>query len=73
MLQRFRPAGRLFYWVLAVLVTAASARAQSGPALTSVIDAVYLAGGSPAQGILIRTWPSFWRRMEQRSRRERRM
>jgi hypothetical protein len=59
MVQRFRPAGRLFYWVLAVLVTAASVRAQSGPALTSVIDTVYLAGGSPAQGVLIITWPAF--------------
>jgi hypothetical protein len=90
-----RPTGRLFYWVLAVLVMTsgvgaaargeksargekpasspaeAKARAadpaasatpptpQSGPALTSVIDTVYLADGTPAQGVLVITWPAF--------------
>jgi len=89
--------GRLFYWVLAVVMatTAASVRLeahpetsargrekpadspeakpraaepapggaspapQSGPTLTSVIDTVYLADGTPAQGVLIITWPAF--------------
>jgi hypothetical protein len=32
---------------------------QSGPALTSVSDTVYMADGSTAQGILIITWPAF--------------
>jgi hypothetical protein len=32
---------------------------QSGPTLTSVVDTVYMANGSPAQGILVITWPAF--------------
>src|ERR1700688_833231 len=89
MSQACRPAGRLFYLVLAVVmmvsgmrvwgsegsagkpektgistVTVASSRAathtpQSGPALTSVIDTVYMADGSGAQGTLVITWPAF--------------
>jgi len=37
---------------------AASPSPQS-PALTSVIDTVYMANGSPAQGTLVITWPAF--------------
>src|SRR5580698_7413364 len=37
----------------------ASPAPQSGPALTSVIDTVYMADGSAAQGTLIVTWPAF--------------
>ena len=92
MFQACRPTGRLFYWVLAVVVVAASVRVwageeasagkpatsptakpgaektsaraaspapQSGPVLTSVIDTVYMASGSPAQGVLVITWPAF--------------
>jgi hypothetical protein len=32
---------------------------QSGPALTSVIDTVYMADGSTAEGVLVITWPAF--------------
>ncbi len=32
---------------------------QSGPALTSVVDTVYMADGTPAQGVLVITWPAF--------------
>ena len=42
-----------------VSALAASPDPQSGPVLTSVVDTVYLAGGSPAQGVLIITWPGF--------------
>ena len=93
MLQRCRPAGRLFYLVLAMTTCiwnigasvgvgvpaadpgtgsspaakptadpeprAASPSPQSAPALTSVIDTVYLASGSPAAGTLVITWPAF--------------
>src|ERR1700677_2141736 len=38
---------------------AASPVPQSGPALTSIIDTVYMADGTPAQGMLIITWPAF--------------
>jgi hypothetical protein len=62
-----RPIGRLFYWLLAVVMIAGSglrARGaapapQSGPATTTVADTVYLADGTKAQGILIITWPAF--------------
>ena len=95
MFQRCRPAGRLFYLVLAVVVStwsvrlsareglseasagksatppaakpapaeplprAASPSPQSGLTMTSVVDSVYLANGSPAQGVLVITWPAF--------------
>jgi hypothetical protein len=63
MFQVCRPAGRLFYLALVVALVATSVRVgavpQSGPQLTSVIDTVYLANGSPAQGILVITWPAF--------------
>jgi hypothetical protein len=38
---------------------AASPAPQSGPALTSVVDSVYMANGSPAVGVLVITWPAF--------------
>ncbi len=95
MFQACRPAGRLFYLILAVamvgssvqvsareessaakresgrsspaakpaaaepLPSAASPAPQSGPALTNVDDTVYLADGTPAQGVLVITWPAF--------------
>ena len=94
MFQTCRPAGRLFYLVLAAVVVgawsvrvsaredssagkrekaaspggetgcsrtcaAAASAPQSGPTLTSVVDTVYMANGSPAQGILVITWPAF--------------
>jgi hypothetical protein len=95
MFQACRPAGRLFYLVVAVMAIAASVRPaaraesaagkaekpvnsseaeprakgaspraaspspQSGGTLTSVIDTVYNADGTTAQGVLVITWPSF--------------
>jgi hypothetical protein len=61
MLQACRPAGRLFYLVLAVaaLTIRVAATPQGGPTLTNVVDTVYRADGSVAQGILVITWPAF--------------
>ncbi len=94
MFQICRPAGRLFYLVLAVVMAASGVRLvtgevaakngenptspsepkgragepavngaapspQSGPTLTSVVDTVYLADGTAAQGVLVITWPAF--------------
>src|SRR5471030_1066629 len=62
---------RPFYWLMAMMVAggmawpngalraAASPAPQSGPALTTVSDTVYRADGSPAQGRLEITWPTF--------------
>src|SRR4029077_3842913 len=38
---------------------AASPSPQGGPTLTNVVDTVYRADGSIAQGILVITWPAF--------------
>jgi hypothetical protein len=67
MFQACRPAGRLFYLVLALLAglrigvaaRAGSPTPQSGPPLTSVVDTVYRADGTTAQGVLVITWPAF--------------
>ena len=49
---------RLFYWVLAIVLS--SAIAQAGPpAMTTVTDVVYRADGTPAAGTLIISWPAF--------------
>ena len=62
-----RPIGRLFYWLLAMVMitgsglTAAGAAPvpQNGVASTTVADTVYLADGTTAQGNLIIQWPAF--------------
>jgi hypothetical protein len=63
-----RPSGRIFYWVLTVVIVALGFRLlafgaepvpQSGPATTTVADTVYLANGATASGTLIITWPAF--------------
>ncbi len=62
-----RPLGRLFYWVLILLVAygislqvaGAGATPQNSPATTTVADFVYMADGSAAQGSLIISWPAF--------------
>jgi hypothetical protein len=92
MFQAYRPARRIFYWVLVMAVMtsgalgwareeasagkpatsptakpgaaasvlrAASPAPPSGPPLTSVVDTVYRADGTPATGVLVITWPAF--------------
>ncbi|MGP0020043.1 MAG: hypothetical protein ACLPHP_15840 [Candidatus Sulfotelmatobacter sp.] len=62
-----RPTGRLFYWLLTVvliagsglMVNGAAVVPQAGPATTTVADTVYLADGTAASGTLIITWPAF--------------
>ena len=63
-----RPNGRLFYWVLTVVIAASGFQLsafgaepvpQSGPATSTVSDTVYLANGATASGTLIITWPAF--------------
>lgn len=44
---------------LKLLARAASPTFQSGPSLTNVIDTVYRADGTQAQGVLVITWPAF--------------
>jgi hypothetical protein len=38
---------------------AASPAPQSGPTLTSVVDTVFMADGTAAQGVVVITWPAF--------------
>jgi hypothetical protein len=52
-------ASRIPAHIYARPAAAAAPMPQSGPALTSVIDTVYLADGTPAQGTLVITWPAF--------------
>ena len=70
MFQTRRPLGRIFYLVLPVVIAATGIRLhaapQSGPALTSVIDTVYMADGSEAQGTLVIPGRRLWRRAERR-------
>ena len=62
---RRRPAGRLFYWLLATLffflvwsgVMVPGALAE--PATTHVSDIVYRADGSVASGVVLISWPGF--------------
>jgi hypothetical protein len=62
-----RPFGRLFYWLVAVVMitgsgltaTGAAPVPQNGPASTTIADTVFLADGNTAQGNLIITWPAF--------------
>jgi len=62
-----RPLGRLCYWVLAAVAASglglsawgAAPVPQNGPATTTVVDTVYLADGTTAQGSLIIAWPAF--------------
>ena len=53
-----RPMGRLFYWLLAVLMMVGGAEAQS-PATTTVSDVVYRADRNAAGGVLLIFWPAF--------------
>ncbi len=53
-----RPMGRLFYWLLAIMIMAARVQAQ-GPATTTVSDTVYRGDGNPAGGVLLIFWPAF--------------
>jgi hypothetical protein len=63
-----RPIGRLFYWLLAVVIAASGSRLpafgaapapQTGPATTTIADTVYLADGTTAEGPLLIAWPAF--------------
>jgi hypothetical protein len=53
-----RPWGRLFYWLLPVMLMSPWLPAQT-PALTTITDVVYRADGTPAAGTLLISWPTF--------------
>src|ERR1700722_6653803 len=42
-----------------VVARTASPAPQSGPTLTDVVDTIYRADGTEAQGVLVITWPAF--------------
>lgn len=58
-----RPAGRLFYCLISVLVAVGVSRGapppQTPPATTTISDVIYRADGSTAAGTLLITWPAF--------------
>ena len=55
-----RPAGRLFYCLISVLVAVGVSRGapppQTPPATTTISDVIYRADGSTAAGTLLITW-----------------
>ncbi len=53
-----RPPGRLFYWLVLLMLIAAGLFAQS-VTLTTISDTVYRADGTPAGGTLLISWPEF--------------
>lgn len=53
-----RPAGRLFYLLVSLLLAVGLGRA-TGPSLTSIQDTVYRANGDAAAGSVVITWPGF--------------
>ena len=58
-----RPAGRLFYCLISVLVAVGVSRGAppppTPPATTTISDVIYRADGSTAAGTLLITWPAF--------------
>jgi hypothetical protein len=57
MARTCRPAGRLFYLLLTVVVFPMMLQAK--PATTTIADVVYGADGTPAGGVLLISWPAF--------------
>lgn len=57
MLDDRRLMGRLFYWLLTVILL--SAMLQATPATTTISDVIYRADGTPARGALLISWPAF--------------
>jgi hypothetical protein len=53
-----RPWGRLFYWLIPLILVSAWLPAQT-PALTTINDVVYRADGTLAGGTLLISWPEF--------------
>lgn len=55
-----RPLRRLFYWPLMVaLLAVAVGNSWAQTAKTQVVDSLYRADGTPAQGMLLISWPAF--------------
>jgi hypothetical protein len=55
-----RPTGRIFFWWLILAVTIlAGAEAPATTSKTSIVDVLYRADGTPAQGTLLISWPAF--------------
>ena len=55
-----RPTGRIFFWWLILAVTIfAGAEASAATSKTSIVDVLYRADGTPAQGTLLISWPAF--------------
>lgn len=58
-----RPAGRLFYCLISVLVAMGVSHGAppppTPPATTTISDVIYRADGSTAAGTLLITWPAF--------------
>ncbi len=52
-----RPTGRIFFWWLILAVTIfAGAEAPAATSKTSIVDVLYRADGTPAQGTLLISW-----------------
>jgi hypothetical protein len=55
-----RPTGRIFFaWLILVVAVLAGATSQATTSETLIVDVLYRADGTPAQGTLLISWPAF--------------
>jgi hypothetical protein len=55
-----RPTGRIFFgWLILAVAVLAGAAAEATTTKTSIVDVLYRADGTPAQGTLLISWPAF--------------
>jgi len=55
-----RPTRRVFiWWLILTVAVLAGAEARAATSKTAIVDVLYRADGTPAQGTLLISWPAF--------------